>query len=87
MSLLVLFCHELVPVIRVLILNADSNKNAIEKDWLQSIILNHSKRCGSKHMYEPAYLSYECTLLGNPWKLLIVKKLSLISSGEEMSHL
>ena len=31
-------------------------------------ILDHPKFCGSKHLFEPAHLSYACTIFGGSTK-------------------
>ena len=67
MGLLVFSCDEVVPAIRVLVLNTGSDKNARETTSYGKI-LKHPKLCGSAHMYESVHLNYACIVTGGSMK-------------------
>ena len=84
MSLLVLLCNEVAPVVRLLVPNTGSNACARKRivDCFAfkyyGILFNLLKLYRSKHMYEPAP-----PLLEGPWKGLICKKTELISQWKK----
>jgi len=75
MSQHVFLSKEVVPLIRVLVLNTRSNLNARKRivDHLASKyygnILNHPKKlCRPKHIYEHPHLNYACNIFGGSMK-------------------
>ena len=70
-----ILCKEVVPVIKVLVLNTRPNSSEIKRivDQLASKyygnILNYPKKlCRSKHIYEHSHLIYGCNIFGGSMK-------------------
>ena len=66
-----LLCDEVIPVIRVLVLNTRSNSSERERIFnhlafqYYGDILNHSmKFCRSKHIYEHSHINYAWNMFG-----------------------